>query len=121
MGHRLRDSDAMTITIGCPDKIDGREGRQATTWPAWSGQRSLFAVADPEKCQWGCHARPAWPEGAYGSAESSAPAHSSTTWDERLRAQRVVEHMRRRGYPTPAVVSGVGATATHVWGSDGLR
>ncbi|MET9272107.1 aminoglycoside phosphotransferase family protein [Kribbella sp. NPDC003557] len=34
--------------------------------------------------------------------------------DEVLRAQRVVEHMRRRGYPTPACL-GVGATATHVW------
>jgi aminoglycoside phosphotransferase (APT) family kinase protein len=34
--------------------------------------------------------------------------------DEALRAQRVVEHMRRRGYPTPAWL-GVGATATHVW------
>jgi len=34
--------------------------------------------------------------------------------DETLRAQRVAEHMRRRGYPTPAWL-GVGATATHVW------
>ncbi|MBO0744490.1 MAG: phosphotransferase [Candidatus Dormibacteraeota bacterium] len=34
--------------------------------------------------------------------------------DETLRAQRVVEHMRRCGYPTPAWL-GVGATATHVW------
>src|SRR6202020_2381616 len=34
--------------------------------------------------------------------------------DETLRAQRVVEHMRRRGYPTPAWL-GVGAPATHVW------
>lgn len=34
--------------------------------------------------------------------------------DEALRFQRVVEHMRRRGYPTPACL-GVGATATHVW------
>jgi hypothetical protein len=34
--------------------------------------------------------------------------------DEMLRAQRVVGHMRRRGYPTPAWL-GVGATATHVW------
>jgi hypothetical protein len=33
---------------------------------------------------------------------------------ETLRAQRVVEHMRRCGYPTPAWL-GVGATATHVW------
>jgi hypothetical protein len=34
--------------------------------------------------------------------------------NETLRAQRVVEHMRRHGYPTPAWL-GVGATATHVW------
>lgn len=34
--------------------------------------------------------------------------------DETLRAQRVVEHMRQRGYPTPAWL-GVGATAAHVW------
>jgi aminoglycoside phosphotransferase (APT) family kinase protein len=34
--------------------------------------------------------------------------------DEVLRAQRVIEHMRSRGYPTPACL-GVGATATHVW------
>jgi aminoglycoside phosphotransferase (APT) family kinase protein len=34
--------------------------------------------------------------------------------DETLRAQRVVAHMRGRGYPTPAWL-GVGATATHVW------
>ena len=34
--------------------------------------------------------------------------------DETLRAQRVVEHMRRLGYPTPAWLA-VGATATHVW------
>ncbi|MGN6576577.1 MAG: phosphotransferase [Nocardioides sp.] len=38
------------------------------------------------------------------------PAHL----DETLRAQRVVEHMRGRGYPTPAWF-GVGATATQVW------
>jgi hypothetical protein len=34
--------------------------------------------------------------------------------EEALRAQRVVEHMRWCGYPTPAWF-GVGATATHVW------
>jgi hypothetical protein len=34
--------------------------------------------------------------------------------DETLRAQRVLEHVRRRGYPTPAWL-GVGATTTHVW------
>ena len=34
--------------------------------------------------------------------------------DETLRAQRVVQHMRRHGYPTPAWLA-VGATATYVW------
>lgn len=34
--------------------------------------------------------------------------------DETLRAQRVVEHMRGQGYPTPAWL-GVGSTTTHVW------
>lgn len=34
--------------------------------------------------------------------------------DETLRAQRVVDHVRAHGYPTPAWL-GVGATATHVW------
>lgn len=34
--------------------------------------------------------------------------------DEASRAQRVVEHMRGLGYPTPAWL-GVGATTTHVW------
>ena len=38
------------------------------------------------------------------------PDHLDETW----RARRVAEHMRRRGYPTPAWL-GVGATATHVW------
>jgi hypothetical protein len=38
------------------------------------------------------------------------PAHLGET----LRAERVVAHMRRRGYPTPAWL-GVGATGTHVW------
>lgn len=34
--------------------------------------------------------------------------------EETSRARRVVEHMRRQGYPTPAWL-GVGATAGHVW------
>jgi phosphotransferase family enzyme len=34
--------------------------------------------------------------------------------DERLRAQRIVEHMRGHGYPTPAWL-GVGSTPTHIW------
>jgi aminoglycoside phosphotransferase (APT) family kinase protein len=42
------------------------------------------------------------------------PRAHSNHLEETLRAQRVVEHMRRRGYPTPAWL-GVGATATHVW------
>lgn len=34
--------------------------------------------------------------------------------DEALRAQRVIAHVRDRGYPTPGWL-GVGATASHVW------
>ncbi|PSK88974.1 aminoglycoside phosphotransferase (APT) family kinase protein [Murinocardiopsis flavida] len=44
----------------------------------------------------------------------AAPRAHPDHLDETLRAQRVVEHMRGRGYPTPAWL-GVGATATHVW------
>jgi hypothetical protein len=44
----------------------------------------------------------------------AVPLAHSNHLDETLRAQRVVEHMRKRGYPTPAWL-GVGATATHVW------
>ncbi|MCP2265986.1 phosphotransferase [Promicromonospora thailandica] len=43
-----------------------------------------------------------------------APRAHPRHLDETLRARRVVEHMRGRGYPTP-VWLGVGATATHVW------
>jgi hypothetical protein len=42
------------------------------------------------------------------------PRVAPTQLDEALRTQRVVEHMRSRGYPTPACL-GVGVTATHVW------
>ena len=42
------------------------------------------------------------------------PRAHSKHLDETLRAQRIVEHMRRHGYPTPAWL-GVGATATHIW------
>ena len=35
-------------------------------------------------------------------------------FEDALRAQRVVDHMRGHGYPTPAWL-GVGATTTHVW------
>jgi aminoglycoside phosphotransferase (APT) family kinase protein len=44
----------------------------------------------------------------------AVPRTHTNRLDETLRAQRVVEHMRRRGYPTPAWLA-VGATATHVW------
>ncbi|MFD2792359.1 phosphotransferase family protein [Promicromonospora vindobonensis] len=44
----------------------------------------------------------------------TVPRAHPTHLDETLRAQRVVEHMRRHGYPTPSWL-GVGATATHVW------
>ncbi|WP_233159680.1 phosphotransferase family protein [Pseudonocardia sp. MH-G8] len=44
----------------------------------------------------------------------AVPRAHSDHLDETLRAQRIVEHMRGRGYPTPAWL-GVGATATHVW------
>jgi aminoglycoside phosphotransferase len=52
-----------------------------------------------------------------GSADAvlkAVPRARPDHLDETLRAQRVVEHMRRRGYPTPAWLA-VGATATHVW------
>ncbi|WP_433359499.1 phosphotransferase family protein [Actinoplanes sp. CA-142083] len=50
---------------------------------------------------------------AYAVLKAEPRAHPGHL-DETLRAQRVVEHMRKRGYPTPAWL-GVGATATHVW------
>lgn len=52
-------------------------------------------------------------EGANAVLKVDARAHPNHL-DESLRAQRVVERMRERGYPTPAWL-GVGATATHVW------
>ncbi|WP_141858059.1 phosphotransferase family protein [Kribbella jejuensis] len=42
------------------------------------------------------------------------PRVRSDQLDESLRAQRIVEHMRGRGYPTPAWLA-VGATDSHVW------
>jgi aminoglycoside phosphotransferase (APT) family kinase protein len=44
----------------------------------------------------------------------AAPREHLDRLDGTLRARRIVGHMRRRGYPTPAWL-GVGATATHVW------
>lgn len=51
--------------------------------------------------------------GAHAVLKAWPRVHPSQL-DEALRTQRVVEHMRGRGYPTPACL-GVGATATHVW------
>jgi len=44
----------------------------------------------------------------------AVPRTNPDQLSETLRAQRVVNHMRGRGYPTPAWL-GVGTTATHVW------
>ena len=44
----------------------------------------------------------------------ATPKTHADQLNETLRARRIVEHMRSRGYPTPAWL-GVGATATHVW------
>ena len=52
--------------------------------------------------------------GGANAVLKAEPRAHPTHLDETLRAQRVVEHMRGRGYPTPAWL-GVGATATHVW------
>jgi len=52
--------------------------------------------------------------GKAGAVLKAVPRAHANHLDETLRAQRVVEHMRGRGYPTPAWI-GVGATATHVW------
>jgi phosphotransferase family enzyme len=51
--------------------------------------------------------------GADAVLKASPWAHPNDL-DETLRAQRIVERMRLRRYPTPAWL-GVGATATHVW------
>ena len=63
--------------------------------------------------QRGCRARPVGRTGPSAVLKAVPRAHPDHL-DETLRAQRVVEHMRRRGYPTPAWLA-VGATATHVW------
>lgn len=42
------------------------------------------------------------------------PRARASQLDESLRTQRIVGHMRGRGYPTPAWL-GVGSTATRVW------
>ena len=103
----------MTITNGCSDTIDGRAGRQV-----------LDDVASVVGAEVTLLSR--LPGGLNGGAVrvqlggravavlKAVPLVHANHLDETLRAQRVVEHMRRHGYPTPAWL-GVGATATHVW------
>jgi len=52
--------------------------------------------------------------GSASAVLKAVPRAHPNHLDETLRAQRVADHMRRHGYPTPAWL-GVGATATHVW------
>ncbi len=52
--------------------------------------------------------------GGANAVLKAVPRAHPNQLDEALRALRVVEHMRPRGYPTPAWLA-VGATATHVW------
>ena len=113
MGHLLRDSDAMTITIGCPDKIDGREGRQVLDDVASVVGAEVTLLSRLPGGLNGGAMRVQLAGRAYAVLKAVPRAHPNQL-DERLRAQRVVEHMRRHGYPTPAWL-GVGATATHVW------
>ena len=54
-----------------------------------------------------------WPAGRTRVLKAEPRTHPGHLDDVR-RARRVVDHMRGRGYPTPAWL-GVGATATHVW------
>ena len=113
MGHLLRDSDAMTITIGCPDTIDGREGRQVLDDVASVvGAEVTLLSRLPGGVNAG--AMRVQLAGRANAVLKAVPRAHPNHLDETLRAQRVVEHMRRRGYPTPAWL-GVGATATHVW------
>ena len=62
-----------------------------------------------KQCPWHTRGRGLGP-GPSSTGVVPVPSHL----DETLQTQRVVEHMRRRGYPTPAWLW-VGATATHVW------
>src|SRR5215468_935604 len=77
-----------------------------------AGAHELFGAAVPGGVNGG--AMRVQLAGRANAVLKAVPRAHSTHLDETLRAQRVVEHMRRRGYPTPAWL-GVGATATHVW------
>lgn len=53
-------------------------------------------------------------DGGTRAVLKAEPRIHSDQLDETLRGQRIAEHLRGRGYPTPAWL-GVGATSTHVW------
>ncbi len=53
-------------------------------------------------------------DGRSDAVLKAVPRTHANQLEETLRGQRVVEHMRRHGYPTPAWL-GVGTTPTHVW------
>ena len=77
-----------------------------------AGAHELFGAAAPGGVNGG--AMRVQLAGRANAVLKAVPRAHTNHLDETLRAQRVVEHMRRRGYPTPAWL-GVGATATHVW------
>jgi Phosphotransferase enzyme family len=77
-----------------------------------AGAHELFGAAAPGGVNGG--ALRVQLAGRANAVLKAVPRAHPNHLDETLRAQRVVEHMRRRGYPTPEWL-GVGATATHVW------
>jgi hypothetical protein len=77
-----------------------------------AGAHELFGAAAPGGVNGG--AMRVQLAGSANAVLKAVPRAHPNHLDETLRAQRVVEQMRRRGYPTPAWL-GVGATATHVW------
>ena len=103
----------MTITSGCPDMIDGRAGRQVLDDVASVVGAEVTLLS---RLRGGLNggARRVRLAGRPDAVLKAVPRAHPHQLDETLRAQRVVEHMRGHGYPTPAWL-GVGATATHVW------
>jgi len=77
-----------------------------------AGAHELFGAAAPGGVNGG--AMRVQLAGGANAVLKAVPLAHTNHLDETLRAQRVVEHMRKRGYPTPAWL-GVGATATHIW------
>jgi hypothetical protein len=96
------------LPISARRMSESRRPKSWTTWPVSSGQRPRFSVAYLEAAM----------RVQLGGKESAVlkawPRVRPDPLGEALRTQKIVEDMRRRGYPTPACL-GVGATATHVW------